>query len=191
MEFVAVILIAAAVFGICYLIDKGFTKLFRSQAQHRSGMSVRLSKRYGSIGLLLVVLGIGAVFAGINSRSGWLLPVGGGILILTGGFLVVYYITYGVFYDENAFVFTTIGKSAVTYAYKDIQAQQLYNNQGHLQIELYMADGNTVQLQSTMAGVYGFLDYAFEAWCKQKGRSKAECAFYDPGNSCWFPPLEG
>ena len=62
MEFVAVILIAAAVFGICYLIDKGFTKLFRSQAQHRSGMSVRLSKRYGSIGLLLVVLGIGAVF---------------------------------------------------------------------------------------------------------------------------------
>lgn len=189
MEYIAVIVIAAAVFGLCYLIDKGFTKLFRSQAQHRSGMSVRLSKRYGSIGLLLAVLGIAAIFAGINS-GGWLLPVGGGILIVTGGFLVVYYITYGVFYDENTFLFTTMGKSAVTYAYKDIQAQQLYNNQGHLLIELYMKDGNTVQLQSTMQGAYGFLDYAFEAWCRQTGRSKADCSFYDPDNSCWFPPLE-
>jgi len=190
MEFIAVIIIAAAVFGLCYLIDKGFTKLFRSQAQHRSGMSVRLSKRYGSIGLLLAVLGIAAVFAGVNSREGWALPAGGGLLIATGGFLVVYYITYGVFYDENSFLFTTLGKRAISYAYRDIKAQQIFNNQGHILIELYMQDGNIVQLQSTMLGVYGFLDYAFEAWCRQTGRSKADCPFYDPENSCWFPPLE-
>ena len=191
MGFVAVIVVAAAVFGLCYLIDKGFTKLFRSQAQHRSGMSVRLNKRYGSIGLLLAVLGVAAVFAGINSGEGWILPAGGGIIIVTGAFLVAYYIAYGVFYDENSFLFTTIGKRAVSYAYRDIKAQQIFNNQGHILIELYMTDGNTVQIQGTMSGAYGFLDYAFEAWCRQTGRSKAECTFYDPANSCWFPPLEG
>ena len=105
MEFVAVIVVAAAVFGLCYLIDKGFTKLFRSQAQHRSGMSVRLNKRYGSIGLLLAVLGVAAVFAGINSGEGWILPAGGGIIIVTGAFLVAYYIAYGVFYDENSWIY--------------------------------------------------------------------------------------
>ena len=38
MQFVIVLLIAAAVFGVCYLVDKGFSKAFRGKAQHRSGM---------------------------------------------------------------------------------------------------------------------------------------------------------
>ena len=48
MEFIPVILFAGLVFLACWLVDKGFTKLFRSQAQHRSGLSVRPNKRYGS-----------------------------------------------------------------------------------------------------------------------------------------------
>jgi len=189
MEWIAVIVIAAAVMGICYLIDKGFTKLFRSQAQHRSGLAVRLSKRYGSIGLILVVLGLSAVFMGING-GGVLLSCGGGVLVVTGVGFVVYYMTFGVFYDKDSFILTTFGKKSITYAYKDIQSQQLYNNQGQVLIELYLSDGNTVQLQSTMTEVYPFLDYAFDAWCRQTGRKKEECSFYDPGNSCWFPPVE-
>ena len=63
MQYVFVLLVAAAVFGICYLVDKGFTKLFRSQQQHQSGLSVRHSKHYGSIGLVVAVLGLAAVFS--------------------------------------------------------------------------------------------------------------------------------
>ncbi len=191
MEYVAVILIAAAVFGMCYLIDKGFVKLFRAQAQHRSGLSVRLSKRYGSIGLVLAVLGVAAVFLGINREDGWALPIGGGVLIVTGICLVVYYMSFGVFYDGDSFLLTSFGKSTKCYAYKDIKTQQLYNNQGHILIELYLADGNVLQLQSTMVGVYPFLDHAFENWCRQTGNNKERCSFYDPDNSCWFPPAEG
>ena len=190
MEYVAVILIAAAVFGMCYLIDKGFVKLFRAQAQHRSGLSVRLSKRYGSIGLVLAVLGVAAVFLGINREDGWVLPVGGGVLIVTGICLVVYYMSFGVFYDGDSFLLTSFGKSTKCYAYKDIKTQQLYNNQGHILIELYLADGNVLQLQSTMVGVYPFLDHAFESWCRQTGNNKEDCSFHDPDNSCWFPPAE-
>mgnify|MGYP003303651866 CR=1 FL=1 len=34
MEYLAVIIVAAVVFGLCFLVDKAFVKLFRSQAQH-------------------------------------------------------------------------------------------------------------------------------------------------------------
>ena len=190
MEYVAVIVIIAAVFGVCFLADKGFTRLFRSQAQHRSGLAVRLSKRYGSIGLILVVVGIAAIFTGINGSEGLILPIGGGVLIAMGIALVVYYMTFGVFYDENGFVVTTLGKASTTYTYKNIVAQQLYNNQGHIIIELHLSDGRAVSLQSTMTGVYPFMDYAFEKWCAQTGKTKEDCAFYDPQNSCWFPPVE-
>ena len=190
MEYVAVIVIAAAVFGICFLVDKGFTKLFRSQAQHHSGLAVRLSKRYGSIGLILAVVGLAAIFTGLNSVEGLVLPIGGGVLIVMGIALVVYYMTFGVFYDGDGFIVTTFGKPSTTYTYKDIVAQQLYNNQGHILIELHLSDGKTVQLQSTMTGVYPFMDYAFEKWCAQTGNTKETCTFYDPQNSCWFPPVE-
>ena len=64
MEYVAVLLVAALVFLVCFLVDKGFTKLFRSQQEHKSGLAIRLNKRYGSIGLIIAVLGVAALFAG-------------------------------------------------------------------------------------------------------------------------------
>lgn len=187
MGIITTLIICAVVFGVCFLIDKGFQKLFRSQAQHFSGKAVRLSKRYGSIGLLLAVVGLIGLFMGLPED--WVLIAGGAIVILLGIGLVVYYMSYGVFYDENSFLFMTVGKKNKTYYYNAIRAQQLYNNQGYLLIELHMSDGNVLQLQSTMKGCYEFMDHAFEAWLKQTGRRKENCPFYDPDNSCWFPPV--
>lgn len=69
MNIIFVLLVAAVVFGLCFAIDKGFTKLFRSQAQHKSGLSVRLSRRYGSFGLVMGVLGLAALFAGLDGST--------------------------------------------------------------------------------------------------------------------------
>ena len=80
MNIVTILIIAALVFGVCFLIDKGFTKLFRSQAQHMSGKAVRLSKRYGSIGLLVAVLWLIGVFMGLPED--WVLIVGGALVVL-------------------------------------------------------------------------------------------------------------
>ena len=189
MEYAAVLIIAALVFGACYLIDRVFQKVFRNQQEHRSGLAVRLNKKYGSVGLIVAVLGLGAVFTGLT--RGWVLSVGGGLLILVGIGLVTYYMTFGVFYDKETFVLTTFGKRSTTYAYKDIKAQQLYNSYGNILIELHMMDGRSVQLQAGMTGVYDFLDHAFFAWLRQTGRKQEDCGFYDPHNSCWFPPVEG
>ena len=78
MGIASIILIVAVVFGLCYLVDKGFTKLFRGKVQHSSGKSVRLSKRYGSIGLIMFAFGTAAVFMGMNNAE-WVL-VGGAAL---------------------------------------------------------------------------------------------------------------
>ena len=188
MEWIAILIVAALVFGICFLVDKGFTKLFRSQAQHFSGLSVRLNKRYATIGLVMFVLGVAAFFAGLNQE--WLLLIGGVLITAVGVGLVVYYMTFGVFYDEDTFLLTTFGKKSKAYRYSEIDCQQLYNNYGQIVIELQMTDGRTVHLQGAMPGAYDFLDKAFAKWCSQRGIREEDCAFHDPDNSCWFPSVE-
>ena len=188
MEFVAVIIVVALVFGICFCVDKGFTKIFRGKEQHKSGKSVRLNKRYGSIGILLFALGVAGSFSGFGSN--WMRFGGGCVLIITGICLVTAYMTFGVFYDEDSFVLTTFGKRSATYAYKDICYQQLYVASGNVVVELTLADGRVFQLQATMNGMYPFMDHAFEAWLRQTGRRKEDCDFYDPEKSCWFPNQE-
>ena len=182
------ILVALGTLALCYLVDKVFTKVFRGKTQHRSGLSVRLSKRYASIGLILIAMGTAAVFVGM--KDSWVLSAGSALLVVTGICLVTYYMTFGIFYDEDSFILTTFGKKSTTYRYCQIRAQQLYNAYGNIVIELHMSDGRAVQLQAGMEGVYPFLDKAFEGWLQQRGKSKQDCPFHNPENSCWFPPLE-
>ena len=189
MEWIAILIVAALVFGVCFMIDKGFTKLFRSQAQHYSGLSVRLNKKYGAFGLILFVLGLAAIFTGLNESL--LLIIGGAFVAVVGVGLVVYYMTFGVFYDEETFLLTTFGKKSKAYRYSEISGQQLYNSYGQIVIELHMTDGRTVQLQAAMPGVYPFLDKAFSAWCRQRDIREEDCQFHDTDNSCWFPSVEG
>lgn len=188
MEYIAVLLVAGVVFGLCFLVDKGFTKLFRSQSQHMSGLAVRLNKKYGAFGLILFALGVATILTGLG--QGWILIAGGALITVVGICLVVYYMTFGVFYDSDSFILTTFGKKSTAYRYQDIKSQQLYNSYGQIVIELYLSDGRTVQLQAAMKGLYPFLDTAFAGWCAQKGIAKEDCPFHDPENSCWFPTEE-
>lgn len=188
MELSTIMLVVAATFGICWLFDAGFTKIFRGKTQHRTGLSVRLSKKYGLFGIILAVLGVAAMAHG--SRGETALLVGGIVVLLVGIGLMVYYLTFGVYYDADSFILTTFGKKSVTYRHCDIRTQQLYLSGGQTVIELQLKDGRTVLLQSGMEGVYPFLDAAFEGWCRQKGKRKEDCPFHDPDNSCWFPAAE-
>lgn len=182
----SVVLIAAAVFGVCFLADKSFEKLFRSQPQYRSQLAVRPSRKYASFGLILAVVGLAAVFQGTGADA--VLLVGGCFVVVLGIGLVIYYLTTGLFYDDESFLYTSLGKKKRCYRYEDIRTQQLYNAQGSIVVELYMADGNSISVHGNMNGAYAFLDKAFAEWCRQRGIQEAACSFHDPANSCWFPP---
>ena len=189
MQFIAILLIAAAVFGLCYLVDKGFAKAFRSKAQHKSGLAVRANKRYGLFGVIFTLLGIMAILAGISGDK--VLLIGGIVVLVLGICLAVYYLSFGIFYDGESFLLSRFGKKSVTYQYKDIRQQKLYLIQGgNIVIELHMADGTAVSVQSAMDGIYTFLDTAFAAWCLQTGRDSQTCTFHNPSRNWWFPHEE-
>ena len=61
---------------------------------------------------------------------------------------------------------------------------------GSVIVELHMADGASVTVQTNMDGALPFLDYAFARWCEQKGITPEDCAFHDPAEHCWFPEGE-
>ena len=180
------LLVIAAVFGLCYFFDKGFQKLFRSKKQHRSGLAVHLNKMYSIAGVLLSVLGVIAMVNGAIENKALLY---GGIVVLVLGIgLCIYYLSFGIFYDADSFVYTAFGKKDITYRYCDIRAQKLYIiTGGSVVVELHLADGKTVSVQSTMNGAYAFLDAAFSGWCSQKNIVPEACDFHDPANHLWFP----
>ena len=184
-----ILVIAAIIFGICYLVDKAFSRLFRSKAQHRSGRAVRANKRYGIFGVILTVLGILAICVGVT--DGPVLIWGGIFVLLMGICLAVYYLSFGIFYDGESLLYCRFGKKDLTYYYKDIVGQKLYLIQGgSIVVELHMADGSAVSVQSSFDGVYPFLDTAFAGWCLQTGRDPQSCDFHDPSQSLWFPTVE-
>ena len=188
-QLIPIALVAAVIFGICYLVDKTFSKLFRSKAQHRSGMAVRANKRYGLFGVVLTILGILAICVGVT--DGPVLLWGGVIVLLMGIALAVYYLSFGIFYDGESLLLQRFGKKDVTHYYRDIVGQKLYLIQGgSIVVELHMADGSAVSVQSSFEGVYPFLDTAFAGWCLQTGRDPVSCDFHDPSQSLWFPTVE-
>ncbi len=189
MKLVSTLLLAGIVFGLCYLIDKGFQKLFRNRKQHQSGKSVRLNRNFGITAVLLCFIGAVSVITS-GFQPGVLLF--GGAAVLLGGLVVcLYLLQFGIYYDEEGILVTTLGKPSVTYAYRDILGQRLYVVTGKsIVVELHMANGKTVAVQTNMEGAYGFLDEAFSRWCSQTGRDPDTCDFHDPANHLWFPKTE-
>ena len=183
------VLVVALTFGICFALDKGYTRLFRSKSQHRTGLQVRVNKRYATFGLILCILGILAVFTGFGGET--VLLIGGIAVFCIGCGLIGYYMSFGIFYDAESFITTAFPRGSHTYRFGDIRHQKLYLIQGgSTVIELHMADGGAVSIQSAMDGAYPFLDHAFNAWCRQTGRDPAQCEFHDPRTHLWFPGEE-
>ena len=118
MNLILPLLLAAAVFGVCYLVDQYFTRAFRSKAQHHSGLAVRVNKRYGVFAVGLSVLGILAICVGIG--SGLALIIGGTVVLVMGLCLAVYYLTHGIFYDGESFLVAAFRKHDRIYRYDSI-----------------------------------------------------------------------
>ena len=189
MDFIVIALLAAVTFGICFIADKGFQKAFRSRQQHRSGKAVRLTKKYGAFGMMLVMLGVAGSLAGL--QGSWALVVGSVVITLVGVGLITYYLTFGIYYDGESFLYSAFGKKDATYRHGQISHQQLYVLQGgSALLELHMTDGSAVPVQLSLDGAEDFLNTAFLGWVQQNNIDIRDTHFHDPQNSCWFPSRE-
>lgn len=184
-----VFLVIVGTFALCYAVDKVFPKLFRRAPQQQSGKSIRLPRRYVAAGILVTFFGVllaaTSIDAGDKTVSYLIIA---GILLLMGIGLLVYYATFGVYYDKDSFLYTAFGKKSKTYTFGQITEQQLLMTRGGICIELFFDDGRDTDLYANMEGVYDFMDTAFFGWCREKGVTPEDCPWYDPANSCWFPP---
>ena len=186
MQAIVILLIAALVFLICWGVNRLFVMLFRSKAQHRSGLAVRSSKRYGLFGVIFTVLGILGIFSGTGGDK--ILLYAGIVVMLMGIALAVHYLSFGIFYDGESFLLCRFGRKDREHRFDEIVGQKLYTiTGGSTVIELTLKDGSVLSLQSTMDGVYPFMDTAFAGWCLETGRRMEDCDFYDPSKSWWFP----
>ena len=182
-------ILAALVFGVCFLLDKGFVRLFRNQQQHKSGLAVKPGKKTATLGLFLAMLGIAGVLGGISSGTAMLIM--SAAMVLLGAGLIIYYLSFGIYYDGETFLVSAFGRKNRTYCYRDIQEQRRYVVQGgSMIIELRVTEGAVVTVQTNMDGALPFLDYAFARWCEQKGIDPDSCSFHDPATCRWFPEEE-
>ncbi len=189
MKLLPAILFMALIFGLCFAVDKGFARIFRNKPQHKSGKSVRPNRLYAAFGLLLGVLGIAAVITGLNDRI--FLTVAGAVVLVFGVLLVAYYLSFGIYYDDETLLYDPFFKKKKTYAYSDIVGQRLYViTGGSVIVELHMCDGDALSIQSAMPGSLDFLNHAFAVWCRQTGRDPEHCEFHDPAAFRWFPTEE-
>ncbi len=187
MHYVWIILIALVTFGVCFVVDKSFSALFQNRDKTDRRI-VRLRKRMLVFGVLVAILGLTCVvfYYGKHPVMFW----SGVALMLMGGGMVYYHLSFCVHYDEEGFRYSIFGKKSRNYTYDQIRFQQLYNSQGSIVVELHMVGGDALLIQDSMEGSAAFLDYAFERWCAIKGLDKAQCGFHDPEKSCWFPQSE-
>ena len=183
------LILAAAVFGICFLVDKSFQKLFRGRKEQKSGLAVKPNKRSATMGLFLGILGLVGILTGIGGNVSLLIL--SAIVLLLAAMLIVHYLSFGIYYDAESLLTVSFGKKKLSYRYEEIREQKRYVVQGgSVILELYMTDGSTVTVQTTMDGAYPFLDYAFARWCEQKNLDPENCNFHDPSQHRWFPESE-
>ena len=127
----------------------------------------------------------------VNGFDSLMLVLGIALLLMGGG-LGAYYLGFGIYYDDESFLYASFGRKTVEYRYSDIEAQQLFQTTGGgLVIDLFLSNGRSIGLQSAMQGVYPFLDKACHARLRQLGIDSTECDWLDESKSCWFPTKEG
>ena len=167
MKYVLYILLIAVGFGLVALVDFIFGKLFPKNETIKNGKSVRMPRTGLIFGLLLFVFGIvGILFVPFEAER--FLWFGCVLVAVMGLYLLVNFFRFGIFYDDEQFIYRTLTKKAKTYRYADIEKQRAFLAKSGYNTTLYAA-GDEIQLYAAMQGLSDFLHKAFYRWCDQKG----------------------
>ena len=184
MKYVMYILLVAVMFGLVALVDWLLKKLFPKKGAMKSGKAVRMPRYSVIFGILMTLLGVIALlFLPLEQER--FLAFGCVVVLIMGVYLLVNFCRFGIFYDEEGFVYRTLTKKARSYRYSDIESQQSFVAKSGLNTTLYVA-GDEIRLYSAMQGLSDFLNKAFFRWCAQKGIDP-DTVENDPSVLVFFP----
>ena len=163
MQYVILAVFMAAVFGICFGVDRLCRKLFPKDPRK----TVRLPRKSVIFGILLTFVAFAAPLM-FWEQLEWYLRIGCLIVLLMGIFLLVQYFSFSIRYDDEGFECRTLGKKPVVSTYADILGQKSIIARSGVNSTLYTKNGE-VPIFSAQVGVQEFLRTAFSAWCESGG----------------------
>lgn len=164
---VFLLIICAAVFLVCFLIDTLIKKLFPKSELEKNGSVVRLPRRAVIFGVLLVIFPITAVLLWIPHGQTWL-RIGCGVVLAMGVILLGYYFSFSVHYNNEGFQVRDLHHKKRYFTYAQIRGQQSLLTRSGVNVTLFVGE-DTVMLTSAMQNVSNFLSTAFFRWCDEKG----------------------
>lgn len=161
MLYIFLAVFMAAVFGICYGVDRLCRRLPKDNRK-----AVRLPRRSVIFGIVLTFLGFAAMLS-FWTQLQWFFKAAAAFSMCLGLFLLVQYFAFSIRYDAEGFTFRTLGKKPYTAKYCNILGQKSLIARSGVNSTLYLTDGE-VPIYSAQVGVQDFLKTAFAAWCKAK-----------------------
>lgn len=184
MKYVLYLLLIAFIFGLIALVDFLFQKFFPKNGTVKTGNAVRMPRYSFILGLIMALLGLMGLLY-IPRKTEMFLWFGCWVVMVMGAYLLVNFCRFGIFYDEDQFIYRTLTKKARTYRYADIQGQRSFLARSGYNTTLYV-DGDELQLYAVMQGLDGFLNKAFFRWCAQTG-TDPDTVENDPSMLLFFP----
>ena len=182
-------LIMLLTFGVCFLVDKLIQRRKQYKPADTDPNRVRLPRINNILGLLLAVGGFALTMfiAPIEGGIWWVLSIGA---MLIGLFLLVNYIGTGIDYDEAGFTYKRLFRSSLTFTYDQIKGQRTFANRAGINVLLYV-DDEEVYLYSILRGTRGFMETAFNGWCRARGIDPDAISPLNPDAMIWFnEPVE-
>ena len=168
MKLIFVVIVCAAVFLICFLIDTLLKLIFPKSKLEKSKQVVRPPRRSAVIGVILLFLGVAVLVQFVSKKDDTLLLLGSIAAIIFGIVLLCTYFSVSIYYDDEGFLYKAWGHGKKEFRYSQIRGQRSLLTRGGVNTILFVGD-EEINLYSAMQNLNAFLSKAFFKWCAVKG----------------------
>lgn len=167
-KYIFVLIVCAAVFLICFLIDTLFKLIFPKSRLEKSKQVVRPPRRSAVIGVILTFAGAAMLVKLLPEKSDVLFLIGSIVAVIFGVILLCTYFSIAIYYDDEGFLYKAWGHGKKEFRYSQIKGQRSLLTRGGVNTILFVGD-EEINLYSAMQNLNAFLSKAFFKWCTAKG----------------------
>lgn len=188
MKYVLLIAFCGIIFLLCFLIDKLFQKIFPRSETEKRGQVVRLPRRNAVTSIILIFVAVSVLLFLMPEGGDTLMLVGCIVAIIMGVIILVNYLGFAIYFDDEGFVYKDLRRKKTAYRYSQIRGQRSVQTRSGINSTLFVAD-DEINVYSSMQNLNTFLSKAFYQWCKVKQIDPATIE-NNPRMFTWFPDIK-
>lgn len=188
MKYVLLLAFCGVVFLLCFLFDKLFQKLFPKSETEKRGQVVRLPRRNAITSILLIFIAVCVLLFLMPEGGDTLMLIGCIVAIVMGVIILVSYLSFAIYFDDEGFVCKDLRRKKTAYRYSQIRGQRSVMTRSGVNSTLFVAD-DEINVYSSMQNLNAFLSKAFYKWCEVKEIDPATVE-NNPRMFTWFPDVK-